>query len=120
MKVVGSALGNYIDHAAGRPSNLRSVPVARHLELLNRILAETVGITPGSTTACGLPEKDIVGIRTIDQQTICGSALSAEADIAESCQVAAYGGRQLCEIQEVAPIDGEIGNSAIVHQRGRL
>ena len=94
MKVVGSALGNYIDHAAGRPSNLRSVPVARHLELLNRILAETVGITPGSTTACGLPEKDIVGIRTIDQQTICGSALSAEADIAESCQVAAYGGSQ--------------------------
>ncbi len=62
MKLVGPGLGNNVDHAAGRLSIFRGVPVGKNLELLHGILRDGRANTVGGVV-------DGVGAINVDQVT---------------------------------------------------
>src|SRR5947207_8911811 len=80
MKLVRAALGNGVNHSAGRAAVLRRVIRSVHLELANRSLAGYVAKT-GAAFFFG--EEGLIVIATIDGVVVQQSRNSAEADQAE-------------------------------------
>ena len=82
MKIVGAALGDYVEHAASGASDFSRIPVGRHLIFLNGVLTESVRAAASSGAAHRLAEERIVGIRSIHLEAIRSAALAAEGKIA--------------------------------------
>ena len=110
MPGIGAGLRDHVDDAAARASDFGRVAVGVHLELLHRILAEAVRIPARAAAAGGLSEEYIVAVGAIDQEAIRGAALATEGKIAAAGRVANDAGRKGGEVEEVAPVNGQIAD----------
>src|SRR5439155_9460741 len=82
VQLVGPGFRDHVDNGAARPAELCGVSIRIDLKLLDGILAELKGRSPGTGAPGRLTEEGVVIISAVDNEAIHCSALTGEADVA--------------------------------------
>ena len=116
MKLVRARLGDDVDDRAARAPELRREAVLINLKLLHRLFRELIGGPHAAAPQC-LTEESVVVVHAVNLQTVQSAALPADREVA-AARVAHHTGRERGEVLEVAPVDRQVVNRALIDRRG--
>src|SRR5215475_15006421 len=103
MEGIAAALGDNVNSSPAGTANLGLVAGATDLKLLYGLFA--IGERAKPYAARCLAEKQIVGVRPINQNRVGRTTLPGKGQIAATGGVTHDAGRQECEVQKVSAID---------------
>src|SRR5581483_3553539 len=101
--------------AAGGPPEFGREAVGVDLKLLHGVLAELVRGAARPGAAERLAEKEVVVIHAVNLDAVERALLAAEGEVA-AARVAHDAGRQRDEVQEVAPVNGQLAHLPLAHR----
>ena len=111
MNIIGAALGDRVDDAAGRTAIFRGVVGGVDLELLHGDLRRRV---TGAGASALFREERLVVVGAVHGDIVQQGAHSAEADQTEAVGVADHTRRQQNEAGPASAVDGKVFNRGFV------